>query len=139
MRASITTKLLLLLAVFVFLLPMATPAFSQNLGHIFPPPGVNQYQAEAGLTHDQPALIFFLSRMIRLITVVVGLWVIVNITIAAFHYISGSGSAEAHAKVRNLLTMSVAGLLLIIASYTIGGILGLIFFGDATYILNPTI
>ncbi len=138
MKATVV-RLFSLLAFFILALPVVTPVFAQNLGHIFPPPGVNQYQTEAGLPHNQPALIFFLSRMIRLITVVAGLWVIVNVVVAAFHYISGSGSAEAHAKVRNLLTMSVVGLLLIIASYTIGGILGLIFFGDATYILNPTV
>lgn len=108
-----------------------------GLGILDEPPGVVKYNTAAGATADQPAIIYFLSRMIRLAAVLGGVWVVINIIIAAFFYITGSGDAGAHTKVRNLLTSSLVGLILIVGFYTMGAIIGLIFFGDATFILNP--
>lgn len=108
-----------------------------NFGQLDAPPGVAEYNTAAGATADQPAIIYFLSRMIRLAAIVGGVWVLINVIIAAFFYITGSGDAGAHAKVRNLLTASLVGLILIVSFYTMGAIIGLVFFGDATFILNP--
>lgn len=121
------------------LLTTESMAAAQEFGDLKPPPGIDKWQQEAGLDADQPALIFFISRMITLITVLAGIWTLVNVIVAAYHYITGGGSSESHAKVRNMLTMSVIGLLLIVTAYTMGGIIGIIFFGDASYILSPTI
>lgn len=108
-------------------------------GKIAPPPGVRNYQANSGLGDDTPAIIFFLSKMILFITVVAGLWTLFNVLMAGLHYITGGGSSESTTKVRNLLASSVIGLLLILSSYTIGGLIGYVFFGDAGYLLNPTL
>jgi hypothetical protein len=77
--------------------------------------------------------------MIRLVSVLAGLWSFINIIVAGYTYITGQGNANSHEKVRNLVTMSVLGLFLIVLSYMVGGLIGLIFFGDASFILEPTI
>lgn len=84
-------------------------------------------------------IILFISNMIRLFTIIGGIWIIVNVVFAAFNYITGGGKSDVNVKVRDRLTMSVLGLILMIVAYTVAGLVGLIFYGDATFILNPTI
>ncbi len=108
---------------------------SSVFGEIKPPPGVDQYNIAA----DGIGLILFVSRVIRLLTVVAGIYVLFNVILAGYIYISSSGDSSAHQKVRDQLTFSIIGLLIIVGSYTIAGIVGLILFGDATFIINPTI
>ena len=76
--------------------------------------------------------------LIRAVSLVAGVWSLGNVMFAGFTYITGKGDTAAHQKVRDYITMSAIGLMLIVASYTVGGILGLVFFGDASFLLNPT-
>jgi hypothetical protein len=108
-----------------------------TFGKIETPPGVELYQAEVG--GDDIAIILFISRMIQIATIVAGIWVVFNVFLAAYQYFASNGEASAHVKVKDALTMSVLGLGLIIASYTIAGIIGLLLFNDAGFILNPTL
>jgi hypothetical protein len=108
-----------------------------SFGTIQPPPGVDKYIDETA--SGDIGLIFFLSRMIFFATVVAGVWVFANLLTAGYLYLGSKGSADVHAKVSSLITMSVVGLVLIISVYTIAGILGLLIFGDASFILNPKI
>lgn len=59
--------------------------------------------------------------------------------LAGYTYISSSGDSKAHESVRTQITNSVIGLILIVMTYTIGGIIGLVFFGDPSVVLSPTI
>lgn len=104
-------------------------------GQLSPPPGVAQFNAQA---NDGIGLLIFATQMIRIATVVAGLYILFNLITAGFDYIT-AGDNKAHQKVREKLTTSVLGLVIIVASYTIMGVLGLIFFGDARYFINPVI
>lgn len=104
-------------------------------GTLNPPTGVAEYNATAGGI----GIILFASNMIRLATVVAGIWVLFNIISAGFIYISSSGNAQAHQQVRDKITMSVLGLIVIVSAFLIAGLLGLIFFGNAAYFLNPVL
>jgi hypothetical protein len=106
-------------------------------GTIQPPPGVSNYVGNS--TAKGAGLIIFASNLIKLFTLAMGLWVMVNFLIAGYTYITSKGDTSAHGKVRDRLTMSVIGLVLIVASYTASAIIGLIFFGDPSFILSPTI
>lgn len=129
-------KLLILLPT-LFLLPSQVFAgeFDTLVGPVMAPKGVADVNAAAGGI----GILLFFSNFIKLVTIVAGIWVILNVVLAAFTYITGGGKAENHAQVRDRLTMSFLGLLIIIISYTMAGLIGLVFFGDATFILNPTI
>lgn len=105
-------------------------------GKLIAPPGVEQYIQKSS---DDIALIFFLSNMIRVFTIVAGVFVVFNVILAAFFFLNSSGDASAYEKARIQVTQSIIGLLIIIMSYTLTGIVGLVFFGDAAIFLNPKI
>lgn len=110
-----------------------------GIGTIAVPPGVDKYQAVANAQGVNIGLILFLSNMVQLFGIVMGLYAAFNIILAGLHFINNSGDASAYDKVKNQITQSVIGLILIVATYTIAGLIGLIFFGDAAFILKPKI
>jgi hypothetical protein len=112
-------------------------AFNDTFGAIEAPQGVEEYNTLAG--DGGIGILVFLSRFIQLIFVLAGIWVMFNFIIAGFIYMSAEGDAAATGKVKNKITMSVIGLVIIVSSYAIASVLGLIFFGDPNFILNPTI
>lgn len=105
-------------------------------GPIEAPAGVSDFndQAEGGI-----GVLKFISNMIKIASVVAGIWVMFNFITAGFTYVTSGDDSGAISKIGSKLSLSVTGLVLIVASYTIAGLIGLIVFGDATYILNPEI
>lgn len=116
----------------------AVDSTNDIIGTVSPPPGVMTYNEQAGGA-DSIGILIFISNLIRLGTVIAGIWVLFNFITAGYIYITSSGDSSAHKKVTEQLTNSVIGLVLIVVSYTIAGLLGLIIFGDPSYILNPSI
>lgn len=112
-------------------------AFEDTFGAIKAPQGVEDYNTLAG--DGGIGILIFLSRFIQLIFVLAGIWVMFNFIIAGFLYLSAEGDAAATGKVKNKITMSVIGLVIIVSSYGIISVLGLIFFKDPSFFLNPTI
>jgi hypothetical protein len=112
---------------------------AEAIGTIEKPPGVELYDTAAGVGEGEIGILFFISRMITVVTIFSGLWVFLNIILAGYTYVTSPGGAQTHTKVRDKLTMSLLGLVLIVTVYTLGGLIGTIFFGDASFILNPTI
>ena len=112
--------------------PQADPIF----GQIEAPQGVAQLndQDESGM-----GLILFISNIIKIATIVAGVWTMFNFIIAGFTYITSANDSGKIAKIGESLTNSVVGLVIIVASYTIAAIIGLLIFGDATYIISPQI
>lgn len=107
------------------------------IGRIDPPPGVDVWQDQVG--DDEIAIILFLSNIITLITIVAGIWTMLNFIMAGWIYITSSGDSSAGEKVATKMTNSVMGLAIVALSYTIAGIIGYLIFGDATFIINPKI
>lgn len=112
-------------------------ATTDVFGTIEPPPGVDKYNTAAGA--GGIGLILFFSNLIRFATVIAGIWVFVNFILAGWIYITSSGDTGAHKKVSEKLTMSVMGIMIIVGAYTVAALLGLVIFGDAKYILSPTL
>lgn len=109
---------------------------SNPFGTVDAPPGVANFDNQAG---GDIGILVFLSQVISILTVIAGLWVFFNLIFAGFKFVTAGGDAGAYKQVRDSITMSVIGLVLIISAYTIIAILGLLFFGDASYFLNPTL
>ncbi|MBT4124102.1 MAG: hypothetical protein HN981_02705 [Candidatus Pacebacteria bacterium] len=110
------------------------PSGSSVFGTINPPAGVDKYNAASS---GGIGLILFASNGIKIATTVAGVWVMLNFILAGWKYVVSSGDSKAHSEATTMMTNSVIGLAIIVGSYTIAAIFGLIFFGDATYILNP--
>lgn len=108
-------------------------------GKIDAPAGVAELNTQAGEDGSNIGLLIFISNMIKFASIVAGIWVMFNFIFAGFTYVTASGDSGAYSKIGEKLSLSVTGLLLIVAAYTIAGIIGLLIFGDATYIINPQI
>src|SRR5258708_6855480 len=84
-------------------------------------------------------LIVFVSNLIKLVTIIAGLFGLFNIISAGYTFLGSDGNPKAAEEAGNKLFMSLIGLIIIVGSFAITAIVSLILFGDATYILNPKI
>ena len=118
------------------------PLLAENLGigKIAIPQGVDKYQTaaatEAGTTIG---IMLFISMLVKFALIVAGIWAMINIFLAAYTYFNGKGDPATYQKTAQQVTNTVMGLVLLMSLYTIVAVFGLIFFGDAGYILNPTL
>ena len=112
---------------------------SSVFGEIEAPAGVKELNAEAGTAGSNIGLMIFISNMIKFASIIAGVWVMFNFITAGFTYITSGDDSGAVSKISTKLSFSVSGLLLIVAAYTIIGIISLLVFGSATYIINPQI
>lgn len=110
---------------------------SEAFGEIEPPPGTREYMIKYG-TGTSNTLLPFVSTLLTVAAVFMGLWVLINIFLAGYTALTSSGDAQAMTKVRTSITNSFIGLLLIVLAYTLAALAGTIFFGDATLFINPT-
>jgi hypothetical protein len=81
----------------------------------------------------------FLNNIIRLIIVIGGLWALINIILAGYGFLSAADDPKKVAAAWNQIWQSLVGLLIMVGSFVVAGIVGQILFGDATAILNPKI
>lgn len=105
---------------------------SEAIGIIEKPPGTSYYAPT-----DVNELPMFLSTMLTLVAIAMGIWVLINIIIASYTALTSNGDAQAMGKIRGSITNSVIGLLLIVLAYTFAALAGLIFFGDSKLFIAP--
>ena len=106
----------------------------QFFGQVDAPPGVSNYgDLSSG------GLITFISNIIRLITIIAGIWSLFNLISAGYTYITSANDAKGIETAWRSIYMSLIGLLIIVGSFTITAIISYLIFGDAGYILNPTL
>lgn len=101
----------------------------QLFGQVAPPPGVAQY-ASIGA---------FITVIIRLITIVAGVWSLFNLIFAGFKYITAAGDVKSIDTAWQSIYMSMIGLIIIVSAFAIAAIVGGLFFGDATFIISPNL
>src|SRR5579859_8143697 len=86
------------------------------LGKVAPPPGVDQFNSNSA---GGIGIILFISNIIKLATIIAGIWVLFNFITAGYIYITSGGDSAANNKVKDQLTSSVLGLIVIVGAYTI--------------------
>lgn len=120
---------------FVFaLIAQAANNANNIIGKVDQPAGVAQYgDVSSG------GLVLFVSNLIKLATIVAGVWVLFNFITAGYIYITSQGDTAAANKVKDQITSSVLGLVIIVVSYTAIALISFFLFGDAGYILSPKI
>lgn len=99
-------------------------------GDIQSPEALRSYGATGGL-------IVFASNIIRLVVIAGGLFALWNMISAGFMYITSQGDPKATEKTLSTLTMSLLGLILMIAAPALAAIIGFVLFNDPTFILRP--
>ena len=140
LSTTLSTFFFLLLALIPQLRVISTVFAQDNpIGTIDKPEAVANFDTVGGIGEGDIGVLFFFSRMISYITVIAGIWSFFNLILAGYTYVTSSGNAQNHTTVRDKITMSILGMILIVAVYAIAGILGTVFFGNSLYFLNPTI
>jgi len=92
-----------------------------------------------GYTGDVSGLIFFLTNILRLVFLVAGLFSLIKIVIAGFGYINAGGEPKKIEQAWANIWQALVGLFIIVSSFAIAAIIGQLLFGNATYILSPTL
>jgi hypothetical protein len=87
----------------------------------------------------QVGLVPFFNNVLRLVFVVAGIYALLNFIVAGYQYMTAGGDSKMLAAAWNKIWQSLLGLLIIVGSFVLAGIFGQLFFGDAGFILNPTI
>lgn len=105
---------------------------SAVIGGIAAPAAIAKINSTSGI-----GLLVFFSRVLSFGAIVGGIIVVGNFVSAGLMYITGAGNTDTHIKVRDKITYSVLGIIIIVSAYTIVGLIGLIFFKDVTFLLNP--
>ncbi|MBI4991035.1 hypothetical protein HZB96_02980 [Candidatus Gottesmanbacteria bacterium] len=104
------------------------------IGKISPPAFIQSgIDASGKLT----GIMVFLNSILRLVFIAAGLWGFLNLIIAGYQFMSAGGDAKAVGKAWERIWQSLLGLLVIVASFLIAAIIGILFFKDATAILQP--
>ena len=126
---SITLKTFLLLSLtFMF---MSSQAYAQLIGDIANP--LDSYPE--GYTQAT----YFLSLVLRLVTIAAGIYALINFVIAGIGFISAGGNPEAVQRSWAKIYQTLIGISVVVLSYALAGVLGLLLFGSANAILSPTI
>ncbi len=113
--------------------------FDELIGTVQVPGGVGSMNIDAGGSLGSIGILLMVSKLLQIVTVIASIWVTVNLVYAAYTYLAGGGKPANHQKANDILTMSIIGLIIIVSAYTFAGLIGLLFFGDAAAIINPTI
>jgi hypothetical protein len=84
-------------------------------------------------------LVGLISNIVKIITVVAGLWSLFNLIFAGFSYVTSGDKPDEISKANSRIYMSLIGLVVIVGAMILAGIIGWMLFGDAAFILRPTI
>ena len=103
-------------------------------GNIEAPQGIEEYGSN-GTT----GLILLLNNILKIAIYLGAVITLFNFIVAGIQYIGSSGKPELAKNASSKIWMSVLGLTIIAGSIAISALIGFIFFGDSTAILNPQI
>lgn len=84
-------------------------------------------------------IVKFLNNILKTLTVVAGVWFLLNVIMAALDFIQNSGDPDKISKAWSKIWNSLVGLVIIIISFAVAAVLGWILFKDPRAILQPKI
>jgi hypothetical protein len=91
------------------------------------------------LTGSNGGLILFFSNVLRLVFVVAGIYAFINFIIAGFQYMNAGGDSKALSAAWDRIWQSLLGLIIIVGSFALAALVGIVFFGKPEAILSPQI
>lgn len=81
----------------------------------------------------------FISVIVRLLVVVAGLWSFLEFILGGLGYITAGGDAKKAQDAFSRIRLAIIGLIVIAAAFIITGVASQIFFGNPTFLFNPTL
>ena len=93
----------------------------------------------AGITAggELTGFVAIFNIVLRILFIVGGVMALLNIVIAGISFINAGGDPKKVAQAWEKIWMSFVGLVIIVSSFLIAAIIGILLFGDPTYVLNP--
>ena len=107
-----------------------------SIGKIVPPvktPGITIKGGYGELT----GFVMLFNSVLRIIFIIAGVWAFFNIVIAGFNFISAGGDPKKVAAAWQKIWQSFLGLVIIVCSFLLAAIIGILLFKDPSAILNP--
>lgn len=80
-----------------------------------------------------------ITNILRLVFVGGGIFALFNFIVAGFQYMNAAGDSKALTAAWDRIWHSLLGLVVIVGSFALSAVVGQLLFGNATFILNPTI
>ncbi len=87
----------------------------------------------------EEGLVRLINNILRLVFIGAGIYAFITLFIAGFRYMGSAGNPETLSEVRDKIWQAFIGLVIIIATFIFAALVGQVFFGDATILLNPKI
>lgn len=112
----------------VTLLAQADP-----IGKIVPPESIPS-AVENGIP---VGVISLINLFLRLIFIAAGLWAFFNVILAGFDFINAGGDPKKVSQAWEKIYKSGMGLVIIVSSFLVAAVLGMLLFKDPGAILNP--
>lgn len=118
-----------MLSLFTFTTLAANTNLFGNENSILPSPGMGKFlpsDSSGAVTAASTAAILenFLSTLLGILTITASLFFIVYFFIGAFKWVAGGGDSGKIQKARDQMIQGVMGLIIIIASYSVIGVIG---------------
>lgn len=104
------------------------------IGRITPPPYIQPGIDPSG---KLTGIMVFLNSILRIVFVVAGVWAFINIIIAGYQFMTAGGNPKAIQHAWERIWQTFLGLVIIVASFLIAAVIGLLLFKDPTAILQP--
>jgi len=105
---------------------------SDFFGTISPPENLKYSPEPSGL-------VSLLNNILRLAIVVGGVYALLNFIIAGYQFMSSNGDPKLINLAWAKIWQSLVGLLIIVGSFALAGLLGYILFKDPMFILKPKV
>jgi hydrogenase-4 membrane subunit HyfE len=84
-------------------------------------------------------IIGLFTNVLRLVFVGAGIYALINFIIAGYQYMTAGGDAKALSAAWARIWQTLLGLVIIVGSFALAALFGYIIFGDAGFILRPSI
>lgn len=121
---------------FLYFLSSLLAQATDPIGKITPPANLPElFNGGPKLT----GLISLINTLLRVTFIIAGLWSFMNIILAGFGFLSAGGDDKKIAKSWAQMWQSLIGLLIIVSSFVIAAIIGIVLFNDPSAILVPKI
>ncbi|HKZ45535.1 MAG TPA: hypothetical protein VJ343_02410 [archaeon] len=118
---------------------LAGPTPDDPIGKIEPSVAFLQNSGIDPGTGQLTGIFVLINSLLRIVFIGAGLWGLINVILAGFDFMNASGDPKKVASAWEKIWKTLVGLLIMVASFLIAAIAGLLFFGNPLAILQPTL
>lgn len=108
----------------------AVPIF----GNVNPPDYLTKYTNVVGPNFG---LIVLFNNILRLVFLIGGIYVFVNMIMAGYQYMNAGGDPKQIEAAWSKIWQSIMGLTIMVVSFILAAIIGFLLFGDPAFIFKP--